>query len=74
VLLRLSYLALRNVLTLIRLLPMNDGDKNVEILVLRPPTSSKQSHDASQPDLVTDHVRDCDRVDGAGQPAHRSRR
>jgi len=24
--------------------------------------------DASQPDLVTDHVRDCDRVDGAGQP------
>jgi hypothetical protein len=30
--------------------------------------------DASQPDLVTDHVRDCDRVDGAGQPIRRSRR
>jgi len=35
VLLRLSYLALTNVFTLIRLLPMNDVDKNVEILALR---------------------------------------
>ena len=34
-LLRLSYLALTNVFTLIRLLPMNDVDKNVEILALR---------------------------------------
>jgi len=24
--------------------------------------------DAGQPDLVTDHVRDCDRVDGAAAP------
>ena len=26
------------------------------------------SIDASQPDLVVDHVRDCDLVDGAGNP------
>jgi hypothetical protein len=29
--------------------------------------------DAGQADLVTDHVRDCDRVDGAGQPIRRGR-
>jgi hypothetical protein len=32
------------------------------------------SIDAGQADLVTDHVRDCDRVDGAGRPVHRSGR
>jgi putative transposase len=35
VLLRLPYLALTSVVTLIRLLPMSDFDKNVEILALR---------------------------------------
>jgi hypothetical protein len=30
--------------------------------------------DASLADLVADHVRDCDRVDGAAQPARRSGR
>jgi putative transposase len=35
VLLRLPYLALTSVFTLIRLLPMNDVDKDVEILALR---------------------------------------
>ncbi len=30
--------------------------------------------DASQADLVADHVRDCDRVDGAGQPVRRGAR
>jgi hypothetical protein len=35
VLLRLTYLALTSVFTLIRLLPMNDVDKNVEILAPR---------------------------------------
>jgi transposase len=35
VLLRLPYLALTSVFTLIRLLPMSDSDKNVEILTLR---------------------------------------
>jgi putative transposase len=35
VLLRLPYLALTSVVTLIRLLPMSDSDKNVEILALR---------------------------------------
>jgi hypothetical protein len=35
VLLRLSYLALTNVFAFIRLLPMSDVDKNVEILALR---------------------------------------
>jgi putative transposase len=35
VLLRLSYLALTNVVAFVRLLPMNDVDKDVEILVLR---------------------------------------
>ena len=34
-LLRLPYLALTSVFTLIRLLPMNDVDKNIEILTLR---------------------------------------
>jgi putative transposase len=34
-LLRLPYLALTSVVTLIRLLPMSDVDKNVEILALR---------------------------------------
>jgi hypothetical protein len=32
------------------------------------------SIDASQADLVVDHVRDCDRVDGAGGPVRRSGR
>ncbi len=31
------------------------------------------SIDASQADLVVDHVRDCDRVDGAGQPVRGAR-
>jgi hypothetical protein len=31
------------------------------------------SIDASQADLVVEHVRDCDRVDGAGQPVSRRR-
>jgi hypothetical protein len=35
VLLRLPYLALTSVFTFIRLLPMSDADKNVEILALR---------------------------------------
>src|SRR4051812_7520388 len=35
VLLRLSYLALTNVFALVRLLPMGDVDKDVEILALR---------------------------------------
>jgi putative transposase len=35
VLLRLPYLALTSVLALVRLLPMSDVDKNVEILALR---------------------------------------
>jgi putative transposase len=35
VLLRLPYLALTSVVTLIRLLPMSDSDKNIEILALR---------------------------------------
>jgi putative transposase len=35
VLLRLSYLALANVVAFVRLLPMNDVDKDVEILALR---------------------------------------
>jgi putative transposase len=35
VLLRLSYLALTNVFALVRLLPMSDVDKDVEILALR---------------------------------------
>jgi putative transposase len=35
VLLRLPYLALTSAFTLIRLLPMSDVDKNVEILMLR---------------------------------------
>jgi hypothetical protein len=35
VLLRLSYLALTNVFAFVRLLPMNDVDKDVEILTLR---------------------------------------
>jgi hypothetical protein len=35
VLLRLSYLALTNVFAFVRLLPMNDVDKDVEILALR---------------------------------------
>jgi hypothetical protein len=35
VLLRLPYLTLTSVFTLIRLLPMSDIDKNVEILTLR---------------------------------------
>jgi hypothetical protein len=35
VLLRLPYLALTSVFTFIRLLPMSDSDKNVEILALR---------------------------------------
>jgi putative transposase len=35
VLLRLSYLALTNVFAFLRLLPMSDVDKNVEILALR---------------------------------------
>jgi hypothetical protein len=35
VLLRLPYLALTSVFTLIRLIPMTDSDKNVEILTLR---------------------------------------
>jgi hypothetical protein len=35
VLLRLPYLALTSVFTFIRLLPMSDVDKNVEILALR---------------------------------------
>ena len=34
-LLRLPYLALTSVFTLIRLLPMSDTDKNIEILTLR---------------------------------------
>ncbi len=34
-LLRLPYLALTSVFTFIRLLPMSDSDKNVEILTLR---------------------------------------
>ena len=34
-LLRLPYLALTSVFTLIRLIPMTDSDKNVEILTLR---------------------------------------
>lgn len=42
VLLRLSYLALTNVFTFIRLLPMSDTDKDIEILTLRrqPPSCS----------------------------------
>src|SRR2546430_14494194 len=35
VLLRLPYLALTSVFTLVRLVPMSDSDKNVEILTLR---------------------------------------
>jgi hypothetical protein len=35
VLLRLPYLALTSMFTLIRLMPMSDSDKNVEILTLR---------------------------------------
>jgi hypothetical protein len=35
VLLRLSYLALTGMVTLLRLLAMSDADKDVEILVLR---------------------------------------
>jgi putative transposase len=35
VLLRLPYLALTSVFTLIRLIPMTDSDKNIEILTLR---------------------------------------
>jgi putative transposase len=35
VLLRLSYLALTNVFTVLRLLPMSDTDKDIEILTLR---------------------------------------
>jgi putative transposase len=35
VLIRLPYLALTSVVTLIRLLPMSDVDKNIEILALR---------------------------------------
>jgi putative transposase len=35
VLLRLPYLALTSVFTLIRLMPMSDSDKNIEILTLR---------------------------------------
>jgi hypothetical protein len=35
VLLRLSYLALTNVVAFVRLLPMSDLDKDVEILALR---------------------------------------
>jgi putative transposase len=35
VLLRLSYLALTGMVTLLRLLPMSNTDKDVEILVLR---------------------------------------
>jgi hypothetical protein len=35
VLLRLPYLALTGVLSLIRLIPMTNSDKNVEILTLR---------------------------------------
>jgi putative transposase len=35
VLLRLPYLALTSVFTLVRLIPMTDADKNVEILTLR---------------------------------------
>jgi putative transposase len=34
-LLRLPYLALTGVFTFVRLLPMSDSDKNVEILMLR---------------------------------------
>ena len=34
-LLRLPYLALTSVFTLVRLLPMSDGDKTIEILALR---------------------------------------
>ena len=34
-LLRLSYLALTNVVAFVRLLPMNDADEDLEILVLR---------------------------------------
>ena len=34
-LLRLPYLALTNALAFIRLLPMSDSDKNIEILALR---------------------------------------
>ncbi|MGH3375268.1 MAG: hypothetical protein ACRDP6_11055 [Actinoallomurus sp.] len=34
-LLRLPYLALTNVFTVIRLLPMSDTDKDIEILTLR---------------------------------------
>jgi putative transposase len=35
VLLRLPYLALTSVFTLMRLLPMSDADKDIEILTLR---------------------------------------
>jgi hypothetical protein len=35
VLLRLPYLALTSMFTLIRLMPMSDSDKNVEVLTLR---------------------------------------
>jgi hypothetical protein len=35
VLLRLPYLALTNLFTVIRLLPMSDTDKDIEILTLR---------------------------------------
>ncbi|GAA1934334.1 hypothetical protein [Streptantibioticus ferralitis] len=34
-LLRLTYLAATNIFTLLRLLPMRDHDKNIEILALR---------------------------------------
>jgi len=35
VLLRLAYLAMTNAMTLLRVLPMNDRDKGIEILALR---------------------------------------
>ena len=40
-LLRLPYLALTSMFTLIRLMPMSDSDKNVEILTLRHLRGSK---------------------------------
>lgn len=43
-LLRLPYLALSSVLTLMRLLPMSDTDKDIEILTLRPCLPSDRGH------------------------------
>jgi putative transposase len=44
VLLRLPYLALTSVFTLIRLIPMGDSDKNIEILTLRHQLAILQRH------------------------------